>query len=610
MRVSFFSVKKIFFSLVFIFFASFSYADDWILAAQKFDFAENNISRSSLLDSQSELLPRLILERLASDLSRYSPQEEIAQREISSLTTERLSLFLQLSKEVKTRDSLVLSSSDSKTLKKNIAAEEKKIQEIQDKIDENLKKTEEIKNQLSPPENLFPSENNSGGANKFFDRLSKFFTEEKDDEIQGQIENVKLYKDSESALFDSGGTAFENSDFEKKVLAAKINALVTGVITAYGNYVSVTVSLYTFPGKNLQGSITEVGSLDDFLKIASNIAFRMVPLITNNLPVEIFITLNPEECVKNVRLSVDGVVHNGIPEKLTVSSGLHKIQFECEGYLSKSFSYNFSSANQFHIYAVLSKENLNEISFNLLNPANGKFYANGRYVGDSTLENSGTFISVNGENVLGQFVSENHSVKKVKKQITDENGKTKTVEEEEVGEPLSFFYFISPDLQQEERPLAVKSVAQDNHAVIEKRRIWTYRGYSSLVLSLPFTLFTSGKYLAVSRAYSLGSLDDYDDVVFWSAMRYGGLALTGASAGFFVYEVVRYLIAANSVLPKNAFPVESDELKNSVEILPVDEQVEKIESLEKNLNEDKNTSSEEENFSADQENFETVENKE
>ncbi len=607
MKNGFFSIKKILFSLIFAFLAFFSYGDDWILAAQKFDFAEKNSTRTSSLEAQAELLPRLILEKLASELTRYSPQEEIAERELSNLTTERLSLFLQLSKEVKTRDSLILSSSDSKTLKKNIAAEEKKIKEIQDKIDENLKKSEEIRKRISPPKNSSP-ENDFSGGRKFFDRLSKFFTDEKEDESQGKNENVKLYKDSESVLFDPGKISFESSDFEKKVLSEKINALLKGVITSYGNYASVTVSLYIFPGKNLQGTITEVGSLDDFLTIASNIAFRLVPLITNNLPVEIFITLSPEECAKNVKLSVDGVVHKGIPEKLTVSSGLHKIQFECEGYLSKSFSYNFSSADKFHVYAVLSKENLNEISFNLLNPANGKFYANGKYAGDSSLENPGTLISVNGENVLGQFVSEEHSVKKVKKQISDENGKTKTVVEEEKGDALSFFYFIPSNLQQEERPLAVKTVAQDNHAVIEKRRIWTYRGYSALVLSLPVTIFTSGKYLAAGRAYSLGRIDDYNEVLLWNTMRYGGLALTGASAGFFVYEIVRYLVAANSVLPKNVKPVDSDEIKTSIESLPSFEQEKKFESLENNLNEDKNINSEEENFSAVQEVFETAEN--
>lgn len=565
------SLKKLTVFLLLILFAfDFLSADDWILASQKFTFIPNNIERSDFQKSQAELLPKLILEQTISELTRFSPKEEILERNLNTLTTERLSLFLQLSKEVKTRDSIVISSKDSKKLAKNLEAENKKIQEIQDKIDENLKKTQELKeSSLPPPENPENSENpqneNPNFTRNFFNSLSKFFTRDKTQEIQGQNETVKLYKDSETSLFDSKNADFNSYDFEKAVLAEKINGLITGEITTYGNYLSVTVHLYVYPGKILHGTVTEVGSLDDVLSLARNVSARLVPLITNSLPIEIYFTLNPSEIADDVKISVDGLVYTGIPEKLIVPAGIHKIQFECEGYLPKSFSYNFYGENKFMVYVSLNPENMNSLSFNLLNPTSGKFYANGEYLGEAESGNIGTSITVNGENVLGQFISNERSVKKIKKTIEDENGKKKTVLEDESGSELSFFYYIPSSLQNSQNLLAVKALPQDNQAVIEKRRLWTYRAYSALVLTLPLTLYSNGKYLAANRAYSAGYLTDYSQVSTWNAIHYGGIVLTSAAAGFFVYEIARYLIAANSVLPKKAKVVSQDEIQKALD---------------------------------------------
>lgn len=555
------SLKKLTVFLLLILFAfDFLSADDWILASQKFTFIPDNIERSDFQKSQAELLPKLILEQIISELTRFSPKEEILERNLNTLTTERLSLFLQLSKEVKTRDSIVISSKDSKRLSKNLELANQKIKEIQDKIDENLKQTQNLKQST-----LNQNDENQEVSRDFFASLSKFFGREKTEEIQGQNETVKLYKDSENALFEAKGMEFNSYDFEKALLDAKINGLISGEITTYGNYLSVTVHLYVYPGKNLHGSVTEVGSLDDILTIAQNLASRLVPFITNSLPIEIYFTLNPPEIADNVKISVDGLVYTGIPEKIIVPSGIHKIQFECEGYLSKSFDYNFYGENKFMVYVNLNSENMNQLSFNLLNPAVGKFYANGEYLGAAGNGIVGTSITVNGQNVLGQFISNERSVKKVKKTIEDEKGNKKTVVEDESGSELSFFYYIPSSIQNTENLLAVKTVPQDNQAVIEKRRIWTYRAYSALVLSLPLTLYSNGRALSANRAYSAGFLSDSSEVSTWNAIYYGSAALTGVAAGFFIYEIARYLIAANSVLPKSAKIVSPEQIQKALD---------------------------------------------
>ncbi|WP_273464518.1 hypothetical protein, partial [Treponema berlinense] len=118
------------------------------MAGQKFTFAQKGIENSSNAKIAS-VLPQLILEQIAENSIRSVSSQEQLDRELYALQTERLSLFLQLSKENKTRDSLVLSKTNPRELKKAIREEEEKISEIEKKIDENLSAVQKTKEKYS-----------------------------------------------------------------------------------------------------------------------------------------------------------------------------------------------------------------------------------------------------------------------------------------------------------------------------------------------------------------------------------------------------------------------------------------------------------------------------
>ena len=121
----------------------------------------------------------------------------------------------------------------------------------------------------------------------------------------------------------------------------------------------------------------------------------------------------------------------------------------------------------------------------------------------------------------------------------------------------------------------VKGKSVDNAAVIDKRRIWTYRGYTALVLSLPVTLFGTGKYNSSVNEYNSGYLGDISEVEKWNTVRIVSGGITIACASFFVFELVRYLRAASSVLPQNAVYADDDTIEAAREkaLLIVDEKV-------------------------------------
>ncbi|WP_191013633.1 hypothetical protein [Treponema zioleckii] len=122
-----FRKKSLFVIFLFLIFSFKICADDWVLAAQKFTFKQPK-SNPENLTKAAEVLPQLILEQISKGGLRTIPESETLNRKLYTLQTDRISLFLQLSKEFKTRDALVLSKKRPKDLEKALLEQRKKNQ--------------------------------------------------------------------------------------------------------------------------------------------------------------------------------------------------------------------------------------------------------------------------------------------------------------------------------------------------------------------------------------------------------------------------------------------------------------------------------------------------
>ena len=69
-----------------------------------------------------------------------------------------------------------------------------------------------------------------------------------------------------------------------------------------------------------------------------------------------------------------------------------------------------------------------------------------------------------------------------------------------------------------------------------------------------------GHYNSAANAYMSASIP-YEEVHKWDVLRWTSLGLTVAAAGFFVYELVRYLCTANKALPVKAREAKPGELE-------------------------------------------------
>lgn len=489
----------------------------WVLAASKFS-VEGATSKAA--QSAASVLPKLILERISVDVDRSIMADEKAARKNDELLTERLDLFLQLSKEIKARDALVLNNYNNIAFELALNDAQKKIKAIQDKIDANLKKQEGVYH----PE-----------------KSKKKVLRELRPDLMESTEKIALYKNDSEALFEASEDAQKQGVFsrtyEKEAAAAKINAVISGKITFFGGYACATVDLVVFPGGKKTASAMEVGSLSQISLIAENIAFELLPKIANGLPVELEFRVSPKEALANAVLTIDNIVYDPMPEKAVVSSGFHSVSFEADNFARETFVYNFSGRRRFFIEVNFKEKSEGSVKLVLSKFVPGDIFFDGKYIGPSSkTDYVDVPLKVNGDTVFGYFESE----------LADKRHPENTHNE-------IMFMQIPRNLMTDGNRLQTKIKVFDVSKNIDRRRKMMYLSYSALILSLPYLFYTYGRF----TTYQRGVQTNYGDVQRDEYNKYRTLSLVGtgitAACGvWFVCELVAYLIAVDKTLPPKA----------------------------------------------------------
>ena len=516
---------------------------DWVIGAEKFSLAHKKDASPSD-DAALRTVPSLILEQLAENLERVPTAEEKLDRSEYILSKSRVDLFLQLSREVQVRDSLVLGNYTEKQLEAKLKDADKKIAELKIKIEENLIEAEREREKAAPDmererrrrENIeagaVVTDRKSDAERSDRERFISLFRRDADD--VGEIERVSLYKGDFSELFDAGEDAkkagYESRSFENAVAAAKINALLTGTMTSYGDYVFVSVSLIVYPGAKVIGTVSDVGGLADIRRLAVRIARLLTPEITNAMPVELLFTVSPPEALGHITISVDDIVYREVPDRLVVQAGVHSVLFSAPGFKQAGTSYAFRGARSFSISAALVPDNPSSLFVRLKKPIVGTLFANGTEAGKTDEENLPIKLIINDEPVLGQFITEDGSAAP---------------------------FYIAYRMLKDNASLAFRAEPFDRSKYIDRRRRRLYTSYSVLVTSLLATFYTYGTFYTESIAYSKG----YTDIESAKKWQSASQVCTGISIGcgaWCIYELVRYFIAADKVLPARARVVVKD----------------------------------------------------
>ena len=500
----------------------------WILAAQKFEIEEHK-NNPAALESAASTIPKLILEQISLDTKRTILRDEQISQKLDSLLTERLSLFLDLSKEMKSRDALILNNYTMFEYQSALKKQEKKIDEVQKKIDANLKEQEET---------IFPE----FGKRRDVRKMQKLW--------EPESRQVSLYgQDPEKLFSPSDASKKEGVDsraFAKEIAQAKISGLVCGSMVSYGNYLSVTAELNIFPGAKKVASVTEVGALSDIRQIAKNIAFALLPKIANSLPVELEFNIFPETAAENATLTIDNVVYRPVPKKVSLGSGFHSISVDAEGFARESFLYDFSSQSKFLVEVNFREESKGEIKLALSRFVPGTMFFDGKFAGESSAsEFVKVPLKVNGNTVFGYFEGT------VKDEDADGGERSETM-----------FMMIPTNLMSDGAELEMNLRVFDVSKNIDKRRKMLYVSYSALLLSLPIMFYCYGRYGTILNGYLAGYGNfDYDELNLYRTLSFAGIGLVSACGAWMLTELVLYLLSVEKTFPAKAKKIKSKTLR-------------------------------------------------
>ena len=508
-------------------FPLFSENGKWLIAAQKFA-PDKSIAEDAVNTKMGEMIPADILEKIGYSATRNIYPDERFERSKYKLRTERQSLFLQLSAEYKKRDALVLSNYSDFKLKSAIHDSEKKIKEIQKKIDNNLaelkKATEENEVQMGQVEDALKNSNEDKTELTRFKNLFKnIFVK---DESIIQKENISFYKDDYTALYtlpeSLKNLPVDDPLCEKNIVSAGINTLITGHFSKYGDYISVYVDVYLFPGAKKIGSVVEVGSMQELELINTSIVMQIIPILANSLPVQLEIEIKPQEARAKTKVFIDNVLQPLENDKLIVDSGINTIQFVSDGYKSAGTTYNFEGNKRYKIEVNFEKPKNGYIQVGLRKPIEGNMLMNGEHALE--IDGKKSQIAINGKAILGEFITE--------------DGNTA-------------FFYVPEKMVYDGNYVSIKPKPMDRMAYIDKRRKIMYGTYSMFILSLIPTFYTYGNYQNYVNLYQNYQVD-VETASKWQTATNVSRFVTIGCGILWGYELVRYLIAANSVLPQNA----------------------------------------------------------
>ena len=500
---------KVFCFVFFLFFlinaVLFCTEENWTMAAVPFT-AGTSLDSQEALERAAETLPRLLLDYLEGSGNRVMEDDEIKNRVLFSLMTERQELFNQLSSELRNRDAIMFNSSTSIEKRKQKKESATRIEELQNKIRSNLAKATDP---LGIDETVKKKDLPVGQKVAYISPLRP-----------GDKLSLVTWRNDSSLFFDKKSESETEFDYEQRVVNAGISALISGSVSERAGFLRATVSLSVYPGGEIAATVSDVGSLSDLPALAELLGQALYPAVINSKPVRLRFEINPPEAAKVAKIYVDGI--SMISDDQDLQSGVHDITIDAAGFKSKEFSYDFYGEEEFLVRVTMREDQKMKVFLDSTTPSSGQFYLNAIPV-----ENAAE-ASLSYGTALGEF--------------------------ESVEGYNDFFLLENNNPQRMQGPfqlqkINVRASTSDISAEIEKSRKTMYNSYAALMLSMPLLFFSNGTQIAAKNAYLYG-MSDIKRSQQWMRVRNFSNALSITLGLNFAFQLGRYLLKANSILPQ------------------------------------------------------------
>ncbi len=477
--------------------------ENWTIAAS----ALKNISSTEIssdlnesVQAAAKQIPQLILDNVNEGVLRavYAPEQY--DRDSYDLWKKRLSLFNEMNTLVKNRDEILFQKLEKKERAVKLKEAELKINEQKQKIEENILEEKNLIEKLK-----------TGSEDK---KKESFFKRLLSDEDKIQTEKIAIWKNDVTQLFN-----YTEETTQAQIIDAKINGLMTGTIKVIENYISVNMELRQYPGGKLYATASDVAHISALEDIAYSLAKQLLPSLTNTIPVILDILIEPEEKAENSVIYIADEVYHGAKNIIPIQPGIDYIRIETPDCKSVNITYDFSNNPIYYITVKLEEEEKIPFKLNTLSESVSSFTFNA--IPESDKRNR---IEINGSRYIGEI------------QMT---------------EGWSNFFLLDTKNITKSSQITVTISKEDISKNIEKARKRLYRSYGYVIFAMPVFFITTGGYENRVNAVNGNLLDESEaSLQLWQILKYTGSGVLGVALGNMVFQLGRYLLAANQVIPK------------------------------------------------------------
>jgi len=451
----------------------------WIITAEEFPMD----GVPPVYAAYSTVIPGLLLDGIAGIQSRMVFADERQARTMKDLSEKRLKLVQDRAKLLLERDKIILSDDSSGTkgkkrrdLNRDIKAKDAELDSIDETIGVKMAEDRIVDNEEAP--------------------------------IEIWKKGAELYK--RAADISLAGSLLKDG----------ISAVITGKIRDIGGYMFVEATIDTGYGGTPSVTVSEAVPYEDLEIVVSLLVSRLLPGMTNRVPVRLNVDLEPE----SARLFIDGRLIQDTSIPITVFSGEHTMSSSAQGFLSSERTARFEGRDTFNVRIRLEEEKLVSVTFDTKRmPADIFFHT--KYLGETPEE-----VSLPSFPTIGEAISE--------------GGKT-------------YFLFSPEAIEGMDSPrLTIRDNKRDTGKSIERQRNILYWSLGLLYISLPVSMLSYGIAENKYRAWQDGKFQNDDEIVddinTWTRVSNISKWVSVGLGANFAFQLVRYIIAANQTIPKPA----------------------------------------------------------
>ena len=468
--------------------------EGWTLSAAAFELFDVPEEYATY----ATLVPLLIIERLGAAQTRFVGADERRERELRELYNKRMSLIEERRSLIYSRDSLFFSFDDD-------AEKKEKREEYDEMIEEKNKEIAELERQISGEP---PAEEGGRGRRRGRGRGRNAAERHERESLP-----VVFRVEGEESLYKPR----EGVSLAQSLYRDGISGLLTGEIRDVGGYMYISASIETGYGSLATERILHAAHYDDLESAVDFLSASLLPHISNREPVLLYISAEPA----GADVFVDGVMVHDIDEPVAVFAGMHTIEASAEGYAASILTAEFAESDEFDVdISLLPLESVNVVFDTGEQPAS--LFLRTQYFGATPREVELPAIPQIGEVVYGD---------------------------------VQTFFVFNPGGGLPSAESLTASVSTDEQAAerrISNRRRALYWSLGALYLALPAAFLLAGEANARTIAYSEGRLADSESIRPWTIAGNVSVGVCIALGVNLIVHAVRYLMAANQVVPRQA----------------------------------------------------------